>query len=116
MNALRQLVVVLFAVVALAACRMGVTRLTLDGIAYEVQASSLRFDASDGRNVHVTTESAELWIVDGDVRLGGEDRGNVKAGDRVILARDGKLYVNGVERTAIVSRTAEPAVASSRPR
>lgn len=61
---------------------------------------AITMEAASGKGLTLAKEKTELKISsDGrSVTLNGQDYGNVKPGDRIVLQADGKLMVNDAER------------------
>jgi hypothetical protein len=51
-----------------------------------------------GESVEASAGKNKLVVKDGHVTANGKDGGQVKGGDKILLDRDGQLYVNGVKR------------------
>jgi hypothetical protein len=54
----------------------------------------------EGYGLHVRASTYTLDVVDGQLTLDGVDHGTVKAGDTLHVTRNGRLFVNGVQRVA----------------
>lgn len=67
------------------------------GISYELRGEAGGNVAGVAETFSANVGNRTLEVKDGRVRANGRDYGPVKGGDKVLLDRDGKLYVNGTE-------------------
>lgn len=83
----------------LAGCMRGTISIAdLDGVAFTVEGSTMGVDERDGR-VRIYNERAALLVKDGHLFRDTADLGPLRRGDQVRLAANGRVDVNGTERT-----------------
>jgi hypothetical protein len=65
---------------------------------WEVRSETGQFAYGGGNSGSIQVDKGSLEVRDGKVTANGKDGGTLKPGDKVVLDKDGKLFVNGEER------------------
>jgi hypothetical protein len=84
---------------ALAGCVSGVIEVrNPDGIAYTIEGRSMGLRQEGADVACAYNDRVKVQAREGRLFAGERDLGPVSRGDHVLLAWDGRVYVNGVER------------------
>jgi hypothetical protein len=94
--------VALLAVLLPLGCTRGVIDISGDasGVRYRIEGVSLHVSDTPSGGLVVRADGHELISAAGRLTLDGKDLGVVNRGDTVVLTRDGRVLVNGADRTA----------------
>lgn len=76
------------------------TRMSLNGIDYEIPGAIVRSDAR-GDDLHCLTESTEIEVHRHYLKVNGTSYGKLDLGDHVHVEENGTVRVNGQTRTPL---------------
>jgi hypothetical protein len=88
-----------FLILLSSGCTRPTANAPLPGYQYEVKGEDGSSNKGMAEELDVTAGKNRLQIKDGKVTANGKAFGSVKRGDSVLLDRDGKLSVNGEQRS-----------------
>ncbi len=83
-------------------CTRGVIDITdgTGGVHYRLEGVNMHVSDTPSGGVRMRKDGKELVSAAGLLTLDGKDLGTVNRGDLVLFSRDGRVFVNAVERTA----------------